>query len=193
MGQAGRQKPQWTQSATMSPDGGCSASNTPVVLVTVTGDGTSLTKHPDVVTCDNGWAGFRVLDTPIPGIEVLPGIGRTLAPAHCGDALGFRRISSALRRCRQGRESPIRRVYYIVREDELHEAGAQLVAYVAAQADPPPLAWMDPVVSNNSNGPDGTRGRAWRPARAAPRSPPDGTERAHRAASSPRPAGADGR
>ena len=29
--------------------------------------------------------------------------------------------------------------YYIVREDELHEAGAQLVAYVAAQADPPPF------------------------------------------------------
>ena len=83
--------------------------------------------------------------------------------------------------------------YYIVREDELHEAGAQLVAYVAAQADPPPLARMDPVVSKNSNGPDGTRGREWRPARASPRSPPDGTERAHRAASSPRPAGADGR
>ena len=83
--------------------------------------------------------------------------------------------------------------YTIVREDELHAAGAQLVAYVAAQADPPPLAWMDPVVSNNSNGPDGPRGREWPPARAAPRSPPDGTARAHRATSSPRPAGADGR
>ena len=83
--------------------------------------------------------------------------------------------------------------YTIVREDELHAAGAQLVAYVAAQADPPPVARMDPVVSNNSNGPDGPRGREWRPARAAPRSPPDGTESAHRATSSPRPAGADGR
>ena len=82
--------------------------------------------------------------------------------------------------------------YTIVREDELHAAGAQLVAYVAAQADPPPLARMDPVVSNNSNGPDGPRGREWPPARAAPRSPPDGTARAHRAASSPRPAGRTG-
>ena len=34
--------------------------------------------------------------------------------------------------------------YTIVREDELHAAGAQLVAYVAAQADPAPSARMVP-------------------------------------------------
>ena len=159
----------------------------------------------------SGWRKREILELRWSEVDEPGGVVRTAWPEACrragvpGRLLHDCRRTAARNLVRAGvpervamqltghRSRAIFDRYYIVREDELHEAGAQLVAYVAAQADPPPLAWMDPVVSKNSNGPDGTRGREWRPARASPRSPPDGTERAHRATSSPRPAGADGR
>jgi hypothetical protein len=49
-------------------------------------------KHLNIVVVASGadrGASFCVLDTPIPCIEILPGLGRTFSSAHGRDALSL--------------------------------------------------------------------------------------------------------